>query len=74
LEAIHRGYGEGWKSYRNWVYSHIPSRKLEEKLRNYFSPEEIATIQKKLQEDPDLFVYWRRHVPTNLEEIQRSTR
>ena len=72
LDAIHRGYGDGLKSYRSWVYSHIPSRKLEEKLRNYFSPEEIATIQKRLQEEPDLFVYWRRHVPTNLEEIQRT--
>ena len=25
----------------------------------------------KLQEQPDLFEYWKRHVPTNLQEIQR---
>lgn len=74
LEAIHRGYGDGLRSYRSWVYTHIPNGRLEEKLRNYFSPEEIATIQKRLREEPDLFGYWRRRVPTNLEEIQRSTR
>ena len=42
LEAIHRGYGDGLKNYRTWVYIHIPPSKLQEKRRNYFSPEEIA--------------------------------
>jgi len=71
LEAIHRGYGDGLKTYRTWVYTHIPSGKLQQKLRNYFSPEEITAIQVKLQEQPDLFQYWSEHVPTNLQEIQR---
>lgn len=74
LEAIHRGYGDGLKSYRGWVYGHIPPSKLPEKLRNYFSPEEIAAIQIKLQEQPDLLVYWRKHVPANLHEIQSGQR
>src|SRR5881397_297847 len=74
LEAIHRGYGDGLKSYRTWVYSHIPPNKLPEKLHNYFSPEEIAAIQMKLREQPDLFAYWRKHVPTNLQEIQNGRR
>ena len=72
LEAIHRGYGDGLKSYRTWVYDHIPSNKLEEKLRNYFSPAEIATIQMKLQEQPDLFAYWSKHVPLSALEIQNA--
>ena len=39
LDAIHRGYGDGLKSYRSWVYVHIPPGSLEQKRRNYFSPE-----------------------------------
>jgi len=72
LGAIHRGYGDGLKSYRGWVYAHFPPRKLHEKLHNYFSPEEIAAIQKQLQRRPDLFDYWSEHVPANLQEIQRT--
>ena len=72
LEAIHRGYGDGLKSYRAWVYTHIPPAKLPEKLRNYFSPEEIAAIQIRLQAQPELFAYWSKHVPANLGEIQRA--
>jgi hypothetical protein len=74
LEAIHRGYGDGLRSYRIWVYAHIPPNKLQEKRRNYFSPEEIAAIQKKVQERPDLFAYWSTHVPANLQEIQNGQR
>jgi hypothetical protein len=74
LEAIHRGYGDGLKSYRGWVYAHVPPSKLQEKLHNYFSPEEITAIQKKLLERPDLFGYWSKHVPVNLQEIQNGRR
>jgi hypothetical protein len=72
LEAIHRGYGDGLKAYRSWVYTHIPPGKLPQKLRTYFPPDEIRAIQVKLREQPDLFEYWSRHVPTNLQEIQRT--
>jgi hypothetical protein len=72
LEAIHRGYGEGLKSFRSWLYTHIPPSKLADKQRNYFSPEEITAIQQKLREQPDLFVYWSRHVPLSRQEIQSS--
>ena len=74
LEAIHRGYGNGLKSYRVWVYSHVPPNKLPAKLRNYFSPEEITAIQMKLQDNPDLFAYWTKHVPENLKEIENRPR
>jgi hypothetical protein len=72
LEAIHRGYADGLKSYREWVYGHIPPSKLQEKRRNYFSPEEIAAIEKKLLLQPDLFAYWSEHVPMNIREIQED--
>lgn len=72
LEAIHRGYGDGLKSYREWAYVHIPPSKLQEKRRNYFSPEEIAAIEKKLLGQPDLFAYWSEHVPTNLRAIEKG--
>ena len=72
LEAIHRGYGDGLKAYRTWVYNHIPPDRLQQKLRTYFSPEEITAIQMKLQDQLDLFEYWKRYVPTNLQEIQRT--
>jgi len=71
---IRRGYGNGLKSYRRLVYAHIPPSKLQTKLHNYFSPEEIAAIQMKVQEHPDLLAYWREHVLANLQEIRSSRR
>ena len=70
LDAIHLGYGDGLKRYRIWVYANIPQRKLAEKMRNYFSPDEIAAIQQRLQQEPDLFAYWTRHIPMSLAEIK----
>ena len=72
LEAIRRGYGDGLKSYRSWVYAHIPPRSLAAKRRNYFSPKEIEKIQGRLREQPDLFGYWSRHVPLSLAEVLRD--
>src|SRR5438876_1898454 len=46
---IRRGYGNGLKSYRRLVYAHIAPSKLQTKLHNYFSPEEIAAIQMKVR-------------------------
>jgi hypothetical protein len=57
-----------------WVYAHVPTNKLPAKLRNYFSPDEISDIQMKLQDHPDLFVYWTKHVPENLKQIEKSLR
>ncbi len=74
LEAIRRGYGNGLKSYRRLVYAHIAPSKLQTKLHNYFSPEEIAAIQMKVQEHPDLLAHWREHVLANLQEIRSSRR
>jgi hypothetical protein len=74
LEAIARGYGEGLKSYRVWVYGHVPPGKVEEKKRRYFSPEEIAAIEKGLREKPELLEYWRERVPMSLEETEGAVR
>jgi hypothetical protein len=74
LEAIHRGYGDDLKSYRVWVYAHVPPNNLPAKRRNYFSPDEIAAIRIKLQDHPGLFAYWTKHVPENLSQIEKSLR
>ena len=70
---IRRGYGNGLKSYRRLVYAHIPPSKLQTKLHNYFSPEEIGN-QMKVQEHPDPLAYWREHVLANLQEIRSGRR
>jgi hypothetical protein len=70
LQAISRGYGEGLQEYRRWLYQHVPARKLREKQRNYFSPEEIAAIQAGLQRRAELLAHWLKKVPLSLMEIE----
>lgn len=72
LIAIARGYGDGLIAYRRWLYQHIPSKKLPEKQRNYFSPEEITAIQASLKNHPDLLEAWLRDVPLNLKQIMEK--
>jgi hypothetical protein len=72
LEAIRRGFGPGLINYRNWVYANIPAAKIEEKKRNYFSPQEISAIQELTRANPQLFDYWKRKVPLNQNEIEAS--
>jgi hypothetical protein len=70
LEAIQRGYGNGLKSYRLWLYGQIPAKKIEEKKRNYFSPAEIDALQLRLRAQPELIKQWREHPPRSLEELE----
>ena len=72
LEALARGYGDGLKQYRAWLYQNIPSSKLAAKRRDYFSPEEIDALTAALQTRPALLDYWRKHPPCNLEKIRKS--
>ena len=72
LEAIRRGFGPGLIVYRSWVYRNIPPSKLEEKKRNYFSPQEITLIVDLAHANPQLFEDWKRKVPLNEAEIQAS--
>ena len=73
LQAIARGYGEGLKAYRKWLYQNIPAKDVSEKKRDYFSPEEIDAIVSAAQRRPDLLAYWLEHVPRNLKEIFAGT-
>ncbi len=69
LQAISRGYGEGLKEYRQWVYQNIPASKLAAKRLNYFSPEEIDAILFASRARPDLLRYWLKHVSLSLDQI-----
>lgn len=69
LEAIARGYGEGLKEYRQWLYQYIPEKNLKAKKRNYFSPDEIELILQILEIKPEMIDIWRENVPRNLSEI-----
>ena len=46
LEALRRGYAEGLKQYRIWLYGHIPPSSLMEKKRDYLSPDEIDALER----------------------------
>lgn len=70
LQAISRGYGSRLSDYRTWLYRNVPVDKLEEKRRNYFSPEEIDVVVETLHRRPELLTYWLKHVPRNLAEVQ----
>ncbi len=72
LEAIRLGYGPGLVTFREWVYRNIPANAVERKRRNYFSPEEIAVILEKTRTEPELFAYWNKHVPLNLQQIEKA--
>ncbi len=69
LKAISLGYGEGLKEYRQWLYCNVPASKLADKQRNYFSPDEINAISSKARARPELFEYWLKHVPLNMNQI-----
>lgn len=69
LEVIARGYGGGIKDYRQWLYQNIPQKNLEEKKRNYFSPEEIDLILEILRQKPEMMEKWRKNIPRNKAEL-----
>jgi hypothetical protein len=45
LEALRRGYARGLKDYRRWLYQHVSGTVLQEKKRDYLTPDEIDAIQ-----------------------------
>ena len=45
-EALMRGYSQGLKQYRIWLYEHVPQSSLREKKRDYLSPDEIDALQR----------------------------
>ena len=48
LEALQRGYAQGLKQYRIWLYQHVSAGVLQEKRRDYLTPEEIDAIQRQI--------------------------
>ena len=48
LEAIRRGYAQGLKQYRVWLYDHVPAAALPEKKRDYFTPVEIDLLERSI--------------------------
>lgn len=74
LVAIARGYGEGLKSYREWLYQNIPPKSVKAKKRDYFSPEEIDLMLRILQEKPEMIDVWRKRVPRSIKEIEGEKR
>jgi hypothetical protein len=69
LEAIARGWGEGLKAYRKWLYENIPPKEVNAKKRDYFSPEEIDLMLRILREKPGMIDVWRKRVPRNIEDL-----
>lgn len=73
LEAISKGYGEGLKTYREWLYTQIPDSDKMKKFKIYFSPAEIELVLRAKLEKPDVFAGWRREPPKNIEMIKKDT-
>jgi len=48
VQALQRGYAQGLKQYRIWLYQHVSAGVLQEKRRDYLTPEEIDAIQRKI--------------------------
>ena len=72
LDAISRGYGEGLKVYRHWLYQHISQKSLAEKRRNYLSSEEIDAILLRVRQCPQLLDFWLKKPPRNLQKVHRQ--
>jgi hypothetical protein len=49
IEALRRGYAQGLKQYRLWLYQHVPADVLQKKKTEYLTPDEIDAIQKQIE-------------------------
>jgi hypothetical protein len=47
LETLQRGHAQGLKQYRIWLYRHVSARVLQEKRRDYLTPEEIDALERQ---------------------------
>lgn len=74
LKAIERGYGDGLIKYRQWLYRNIPQMKVENRKRNYFTPEEIALLSSALRSRPELMGKLLKNVPRNLSEATQAVK
>ncbi len=74
LEAIALGYGPGLESYREWLYRNIPASRMEEKKRDYFTPDEIEAILAAERRNPRIMGVFAACVPRGLADIDRESR
>lgn len=44
-KVVKKGFGEGLKIYRAWLYQNIPSESLATKKTNYLTPNEISAVE-----------------------------
>jgi hypothetical protein len=72
LQIIALGYGPGLQSYREWLYRNIPASSMEEKKRDYFSPEEIAAILRAERQHPEVMRVFVQCVPLSVIDIERE--
>ncbi len=70
LSAIRRGYAEGLKTYRRWIYSTLEGEALRIKKATYFSPDEITMVNWAIGQYPQLIAYWRKSPPLSLAAIK----
>jgi hypothetical protein len=70
LKAIALGYGPGLRVYRVWLYRNVPPARMDEKKRDYFSPDEIAAILRITKTNPQFMRDLERCVPRNYSEIE----
>jgi hypothetical protein len=74
LRAIALGYGSGLQAYRAWLYRNVPPARMDEKKRDYFSPDEIAEILRLEKANPQFMGDLERCVPRNYAEIEALAR
>jgi hypothetical protein len=74
LEAIALGYGPGLESYRMWLYQNVPAGRVNEKKRDYFSPEEIEAILRATARNPQMMAVFTACIPRGRAEIERESR
>jgi hypothetical protein len=74
LRAIALGYGVGLQAYRAWLYRNVPPARMDEKKRDYFSPDEIAEILRLEKATPRFMGDLERCVPRNYAEIEALAR
>lgn len=72
LEAIDLGYGPGLKLFRLWLYQNVPTKRLREKKRDYFSPDEIDAIERARAQQPGIASALKKCVPLNLGAVERE--
>jgi hypothetical protein len=48
MEALRRGYAQGLKQYRLWLYQHVPGDVVQQKKADYLTPDEIDAIQRQM--------------------------